>query len=165
MDQKHTLAVLVDNSAGVLTRVAGLFSRRGFNIDSLAVGETQDQCVSRMTIVVKCDNRLLEQVVEQLRKLQCVRSLEVLSPDQSVTRELILIKVRADSSRRAEVIQIANVFRARIIDVGRYSMVLELTGEPDKTLALTDLMSDFGILEIARTGIIALERGADTIHQ
>lgn len=162
--EKNTITVLVDNSAGVLARIAGLFSRRGFNIESLAVGETHDDKVSRITLIVPCDERILYQVVEQLRKLQCVRAVEVLSPDTRVSRELLLVKVKAGVEERNAVIQIAGVFRARIIDVSRESMTLELTGETDKTMAFADLMKDYGILELARTGMVALKRGALTIY-
>lgn len=161
--QKHTIAVLVDNSAGVLVRIAGLISRRGFNIDSLAVGETQHPDLSRITLIVPCDERVLYQVVEQLRKQQCVKAVEVLTPGACVARELILLKVRADSAQRGDIMQIAGVFRARVLDVGRESITLELTGETSKTEALMNLMDDYGILEMARTGVVALERGAANI--
>ena len=163
--EKNTLSVLVDNSSGVLARIAGLFSRRGFNIESLAVGETQDSDVSRITLIVPCDERVLYQVVEQLRKLQCVRAVDVLSPEARVARELLLLKVHAGIEERNAVIQVAGIFRARIIDVCRDSITLELTGETDKTIAFIDLMNDYGILEMARTGMVALKRGAQTIYE
>lgn len=162
--EKHLLAVLVDNSAGVLTRIASLFSRRGFNIESLAVGETQDPAISRITVIIPCDTRVLDQVIQQLQKLECVHSVSLLPSSASVRRELMLLKVRADASTRSEVMQIASVFRARVIDVGRESITLELTGENDKTQALLALMEDFGVLEMARTGSIALQRGPSTIY-
>lgn len=161
--QKHTIAVLVDNSAGVLVRIAGLISRRGFNIDSLAVGETQHPDLSRITLIVPCDQRILYQVVEQLRKQQCVKAVEVLTPGACVARELILVKVKANVTQRSEIMQIASVFRARVLDVGRESITLELTGETNKTEALIGLMNDYGILEMARTGVVALERGTANI--
>ena len=163
--EKHTLSVLVDNQAGVLVRVAGLFSRRGFNIESLAVGATHDENISRITIITRCDQRELDQVVSQLSKLVCVRAVQVLPRDRSISRELLLIKVNVDSTRRTEVMLIATAFRARILDVARESMTLELTGESTKISALIALMADFGILETMRTGIVALERDARTIYQ
>lgn len=163
--EKHTLSVLVDNHAGVLMRVAGLFSRRGFNIESLAVGETHDETVSRMTIITHCDQRELDQVVSQLGKLVCVRAVQVLPREKSISRELLLIKVNVESARRTEVMLIATAFRARVLDVARESMTLELTGESDKISALIALMADFGVLETMRTGIVALERDMKTIYQ
>lgn len=163
--EKHILSVLVDNHAGVLMRVAGLFSRRGFNIDSLAVGETQDEEVSRITIITCCDHRELDQVVSQLEKLVCVRGVQVLPPDASLCRELVLVKVKVNASQRTDVMLIATAFRARVLDIARESMTLELTGETTKISALISLMADYGVLEVMRTGIIALERDARTIYQ
>jgi len=159
----NILSVLVENSAGVLGRVIGLISRRGFNIESLTVGETQVSSVSRMTIIVLCDPDALDQIVEQLRKLICVIKVEVLPPDQAVCRELLLIKVSTTSKTRSEVLEIASIFRARVIDVSTGSLTLEITGDGGKADALIKLLGEFGILEMARTGVVSLKRGADTI--
>ena len=158
------LSVLVENSAGVLGRVIGLISRRGFNIESLTVGETQESSVSRMTIIVLCDPDALDQIVEQLRKLICVIKVEVLPPDRAVCRELLLVKVSTTSKTRSEVLEIASIFRARVIDVSTGSLTLEITGDGGKADALIGLLNEFGILEMARTGVVSLERGADTIY-
>jgi len=155
----HTLAVLVENSPGVLTRVAGLFSRRGFNIDSLAVGRTEDPEVSRMTIVVDGDDRVLEQVTKQLHKLVDVIKINDITADEYVDRELVLIKVNADHTQRVEVIQICDVFRARIVDLGRKTLTLECTGNQSKINALEESLRPYGIKELVRTGKIAMVRG------
>ncbi|KGK97747.1 acetolactate synthase [Methanococcoides methylutens] len=157
---KHTLAVLVENKYGVLTRVAGLFSRRGFNIDSLAVGITEDPTISRMTIVVRGDEHVLEQVTKQLNKLIEVIRVTDLGADESVERELALIKVNTDASNRAEIIQIVDIFRARIIDVASKSVTVEVTGDSNKIKAIQTLLKPFGIKEMARTGKVALTRGS-----
>ncbi|SET00154.1 acetolactate synthase, small subunit [Methanococcoides vulcani] len=157
---KHTLAVLVDNKYGVLARVAGLFSRRGFNIDSLAVGITEDPTISRMTIVVRGDDHVLEQVTKQLNKLIDVIRVTDLGSDESVERELALIKVNADANNRAEIIQIVDIFRARIIDVASKSVTVEVTGDSNKIKAIQSLLKPFGIKEMARTGKVALTRGS-----
>lgn len=157
---KHTLSVLVENKPGVLARVAGLFSRRGFNIDSLAVGPTENPALSRMTIVVAGEDHILEQVTKQLNKLINVVKISDLDPAESVSRELLLIKVGASDSNRANIIEIADIFRAKIIDVSRNSVVLEATGTPDKLAAIEDLVRPYGISELARTGKIALSRGS-----
>ncbi len=156
---KHTLSVLVENHAGVLSRVAGLFSRRGFNIDSLAVGVTEDPTVSRMTIVVDGDEYIVEQVSKQLNKLVDVIKIKKLNDNESVSRELALIKVNANATTRGEILQIAEVFRANVIDISKNTLTIEITGTQDKVAALEDMLKSFGIKEIARTGIIALERG------
>ncbi|MCS3923004.1 acetolactate synthase small subunit [Methanosalsum natronophilum] len=160
---KHTLAVLVENRHGVLSRVAGLFSRRGYNIDSLAVGVTEDPTISRMTIVVRGDDRVLEQVVKQLNKLIDVIRVTDIESEDSVDRELVLIKVASDVNTRAEIIQIVDIFRARIVDVSTKSLIIEITGNEDKILALEKLLRPFGIKELARTGKIALTRGAKKV--
>jgi acetolactate synthase-1/3 small subunit len=149
----------VENKPGVLTRVASLFARRGFNIDSLAVGTTEDPTLSRMTIVVSAEDELLEQVTKQLHKLINVIKIQDLDPEDMVDRELVLFKVNAPADRRHEVIEIANVFRAKIVDVGRNSVTVEATGSGDKLLAMEDLLRAYGIKELARTGRIALSRG------
>ncbi|UGV41756.1 acetolactate synthase small subunit [Methanococcoides orientis] len=157
---KHTLAVLVENKYGVLARVAGLFSRRGFNIDSLAVGITEDPTISRMTIVVRGDDHVLEQVTKQLNKLIDVIRVTDLGSEESVERELALIKVNSDDSNRSEIIQIVDIFRARIIDVASKSVTVEVTGDSNKIKAIQTLLKPFGIKEMARTGKVALTRGS-----
>ncbi len=156
---KHTLAVLVENRSGVLSRVASLFSRRGYNIDSLAVGVTEDPKTSRMTIVVDGDDHVLEQVTKQLNKLVDVIKVSDIGGDDSVERELALIKVSADVSARTEIIQIADIFRARIVDVAPKSITVEVTGDEAKIQAIEKLLRQFGIKEMVRTGKIALVRG------
>ena len=157
---KHTLSVLVENKAGVLARVAGLFSRRGFNIDSLAVGPTEDPALSRMTIVVGAEDHSLEQITKQLYKLINVIKISDLNPRESVSRELLLLKVNATDQTRANIIEIAGIFRANIVDVSRTSLTLEATGTPEKLAAIEDLVRPYGISELARTGKIALSRGS-----
>jgi acetolactate synthase-1/3 small subunit len=156
----HTLSVVVENKPGVLTRVASLFARRGFNIDSLAVGETEDPTLSRMTIVVNADERALEQVTKQLYKLINVLKVQDLDPKDMIDRELVLYKVNAAPDRRHEIIEIANVFRAKIVDVGKATLTIEATGTTDKLAAMEDLLRAYGIKELARTGKIALARGS-----
>jgi acetolactate synthase-1/3 small subunit len=157
---KHTLSVLVENKPGVLTRVASLFARRGFNIDSLAVGITEDPTLSRMTIVVDADDVAIEQVTKQLHKLINVLKIQNLDPKAMIDRELVLYKVNAAPERRHEIIEIANVFRAKIVDVGKASLTIEATGTSDKLAAMEDLLRAYGIKELARTGKIALARGS-----
>jgi acetolactate synthase I/III small subunit len=159
----HTLSVLVENKPGVLTRVTSLFSRRGFNIDSLAVGPTEDPTLSRITIVVSAEDTPLEQITKQLHKLINVIKIQDLDPSESIDRELVLFKVNAASERRHEIIEIANVFRAKVIDVGRQSLTIEATGSSDKIQAMEDLFRAYGIKELARTGKIALARGSRDI--
>ncbi len=156
---KHTLAVLVENKSGVLSRVASLFSRRGYNIDSLAVGVTEDPDVSRITIVVHGDDHVLEQVTKQLNKLIDVIKVSDLGGDATVERELALIKVTADADTRAEIINITDIFRARIIDVAPKSMTIEVTGDEGKVEAIEKLLRQFGIKEMVRAGKIAMVRG------
>jgi acetolactate synthase-1/3 small subunit len=156
---KRTIAVLVENRPGVLARVASLFRRRGFNIDSLSVGTTEREDISRMTIVVNGDERTIEQVVKQLNKLIEVIKVSDVS-ENSVHRELALIKVNAPPDRRGEIIEIANIFRARIVDVARDSFVIEITGDEDKINAFIDLMRQYGIKEVARTGVVSMARGS-----
>ena len=162
--QRHTLSVLVENSAGVLSQVSRLFSRKGYNIESLAVGTTDDGEVSRITIEVVCDDQQIKQIINQLRKQYAVYSVRRLPPDSSIRRELVLIKVQAESREvRNEVIQIANIFRASIIDVSTSTLTLAIIGEESKDDALERLLHEFGILELVRTGMVALERGHATI--
>lgn len=163
--KQRILCVLVNNESGVLLRVTSLISRRGFNIDSLAVGETADKSVSRMTIFVTCDDAALDQMKQQLCKLVCVRRLTVLEAEQALSRELILMKIATDSQTRGEVLEIANIFRARVLDVSHDSLTLEITGEGGKTNALIAMMEQYGILEIARTGAASLIRGKGTIYE
>ena len=159
--RRAVFSILVDNSSGVLSRVAGLFSRRGYNIDSLTVGETLDPKLSRMTITVTGDDDILEQIEKQLAKLVDVSKIQMLPADASVCRELILIKVAAKPEDRAQVIAIADIFRAKIVDVGEESMMIELTGNESKLDACTKLLEKFTILELARTGITGLSRGSE----
>ena len=156
----HTLSVLVENKPGVLTRVASLFARRGFNIDSLAVGPTEDPTLSRITIVVDAGDKPLEQVTKQLHRLINVIKIQDLDPREMVDRELVLFKVNAPSDRRHEIIEIANVFRTKIVDVGKNTVTIEATGAGDKLAAMEDLLRAYGIKELARTGKIALSRGS-----
>ncbi len=156
---KYTLSVLVENRSGVLSRVAGLFSRRGFNIDSLAVGVTENPDVSRMTIVVNGDEYTVEQVSKQLNKLIDVIKIRALENTDSVSRELALIKVNATAATRSEIIQIVEIFRAKIVDVSKNTLTVEISGATDKVEALEDMLKQFGIKEIVRTGTIAIERG------
>ena len=155
----HTISVLVEDKPGVLTRVAGLFAARGFNIDSLAVGPTNDDGLSRMTIVVQVDRKPLEQITKQLNKLVNVIKILEHEPGEAVERELMLAKVRADGEDRPRVMEIATVFRATVVDVTRSTLTLEATGKPEKLEALLQLLGDFGVIELARTGRIALARG------
>ena len=161
---KHTVAVLVENKSGVLTRVAGLFSRRGFNIESLAVGVTENADTSRMTIVVSGDDKVLEQVMKQLNKLIDVIRVSDIPQEDSVNRELALIKVGVDSSTRAEVMQIVDIFRAKIVDVGVKSLIVEVTGDESKISAIEQLLRQFGIKEMVRTGKVAMNRGAKVVQ-
>jgi acetolactate synthase-1/3 small subunit len=157
---KHTISVIVENKPGVLSRVSGLFSRRGFNIESLAVGTTEDPSMSRMTIVVAGDESELEQITKQLYKLIDTLKVFDLPPDKSIQSELVLAKVAASEKTRPEITQIAEIFRAKIVDVAETSMTLELTGEESKVEGAIKLLSKFGIKELVRTGRIALQRGS-----
>ncbi|MFH1784164.1 MAG: acetolactate synthase small subunit [bacterium] len=157
---KHTISVLVENKSGVLSRIAGLFSARGFNIESLAVGETEDHAISRMTIVVGGDERILEQVTKQLHKLIDVIKISDFTKESFINRDLILIKVTTEKSTRAEIMQLVDIFRAKIVDIGPKSVIIELTGSEDKVVAFTNLMKPFGIKEMVRTGRIAMTRGS-----
>ena len=161
--QRYTVGVLVDNEPGVLSRVSGLFFRRGFNIDSLAVGTTQDPEVSRITIVVKGDEPKVEQLVQQLYKLICVQKVQVMKHRNSVERQLLLVKVKADVAAREGLMRLVDIFKAKVLDVNKNSMVLQITGDNDKVAALLSLLEDYGILELVRTGVVALERGDDVM--
>ena len=160
---KHNIAVIVENKSGVLTRIAGLFSRRSFNIDSLSVGTTDNPEYSRMTITVQGDRDVLEQVIKQLSKLINVIRVSELDPSESLERELAVIKVSVDRENRSEIMQIVNIFRARIIDVSQRSMIIEVTGDEEKVEAIIQLLRQFGIKELARTGKVSIIRGARVI--
>ncbi len=155
---KYTLSVLVENHPGTLAKVVGLFSRRGFNIDSLAVGPTQDDTVSRITIEVTGNEQTVEQIAKQLGKLVDVIKIKTLVAEQAVKRCLVLVKVKTNSKTRSEIIEIANIFRAKIVDINTTSITAEITGDT-KIQAFIEMLEPFGIEEIARTGITALERG------
>jgi len=156
---KHTLAVIVENKPGVLTRVATLFRRRCYNIDSLTVGTTENPGISRMTIVVEGDGKVIEQVIKQLYKLIDVIKVIDITSESAVDRELVLIKVKADNSVRADIVQLVDIFRARIVDIGRSSLIVEATGDRGKIDALEDSLRPFGIIELVRTGKVAMVRG------
>jgi len=159
----HTIAVIVENRSGVLARIAMLFSRRSFNIDSLSVGTTENPEYSRMTISVQGDEDVLEQVIKQLSKLINVIRVSELDPADSVERELAVIKVSADKENRAEIIQLVDIFRAKIIDVSQRSMIIEVTGDEEKISAMERQLRQFGIKEMARTGKVSMVRGARVI--
>ncbi|ABK13913.1 MAG: acetolactate synthase small subunit [Methanothrix sp.] len=161
---KHTIAVIVENKPGVLTRISGLFSRRGFNIESLSVGATDNPAYSRMTISVEGDDVVLEQVVKQLSKLINVIRVSRLDPQESVERELAIIKVSANKDTRSEIMQIVSVFRARIIDVSPRSLIIEVTGDEKKVDALQQMLRQFGIKEMARTGKVSMVRGSKVVQ-
>lgn len=156
-------SILVENSAGVLSRVAGLFSRRGYNIDSLTVGETTDPKVSRMTVTVTGDDDVLEQIEKQLSKLIDVKEVVELPAEASVCRELVLVKVECDTTRRQEIIAISDIFRANIVDVSTKFVIIELTGAQSKLNAFIELLNGFKITELARTGITGLARGTASL--
>lgn len=162
--EKRILSLLVDNTAGVLSRISGLFSRRGYNIDSLTVGVTADERYSRMTVVCSGDEMILEQITKQLAKLVDVHDIKVLMPGESVSRELTLVKVSARAAQREGIISIANIFRANVIDVAKDSLVIEMTGTKSKLEAFIDLMGDYEILELARTGVTGLSRGTKDVR-
>ena len=161
----HTISVLVEDKPGVLTRVAGLFAARGFNIDSLAVGPTSDDGLSRMTLVVQVENKPLEQITKQLNKLINVLKIHEHEPGEAVERELMLVKVRAEGEARARVLEICDVFRVRVLDVTHRTITIEATGSPHKLGALLALLQDFGVVELSRTGRIALARGDRGIRE
>lgn len=156
---KHTISVLVENESGVLTRVAGLFSGRGYNIESLCVAETLDPTVSKMTIVTSGSDAIIEQIVKQLNKLVCVIKVVDLTETRYVDRELALIKVNAEEKHRAEILRIVDIFRGKIVDVSPKAFIIEVTGDSEKIEALLGLLKPMGIKDIARTGKIALARG------
>jgi acetolactate synthase-1/3 small subunit len=157
--KRRVLSVLVENKPSVLSRVTGLISRRGFNIDTLAVGPTEDPTLSRITITMVCDDVAYEQVTKQLRKLISAHKITDLTSEGAIERELVLFKVHATPEKRSEVIEIANIFRAKIVDVGKTSLTIEATGTESKLRGIEDLLRGYGIKEIIRTGIIAMSRG------
>lgn len=161
--RKMVLSILVDNTSGVLSRVAGLFSRRGYNIDSLTVGETEDSSLSRMTVVVSGDDQILEQIEKQLNKLEDVREIKELADGESVCRELVLVKVEANVTQRQSVIAVADIFRAKVVDVAKDSLMIELTGNQAKVDAFINLLDGLVIKELVRTGITGLTRGSGDI--
>lgn len=155
---RHTISVLVENKFGVLARVAGMFSGRGFNIDTLNVAPTQDPKFSRLTATVRGDDQQLDQCIRQLKKLVEVIDVKDFRQGQFVSRELVVVRVSADGSNRAEIIQICDIFRARIVDVSPQSVIIEMTGNDEKVSAFLDLLEPFGLLELARTGMVAMQR-------
>jgi len=158
--RKHTIAVLVENKFGVLSRVAGLFSARGYNIESLSVGETLDPTVSRMTLVVRGDDFIIEQVIKQLHKLIDVIKVTDLTEETHVERELVLMKVNAEPADRAEILRTGDIFRAKVVDVTPMAFTIEATGDEEKIEALIELLRPFGIQELVRTGKVAIARGS-----
>lgn len=161
--QKKVFQILVDNTSGVLSRISGLFSRRGYNIESITAGVTADERFTRITIVASGDDEILDQIEKQVAKLEDVRDIKELEPDKSVYRELCMIKVKADPSQRQGIIAMAGIFRANIIDVAPQSLMVEITGNQDKINAFIDMLEGYEILELARTGIAGLGRGTDNI--
>lgn len=161
--ERHVLSVLVRNSSGVLTRVSGLFARRGFNIDSLTVGRTENPEISRMTIALNGSEEVLEQFMKQLNKLEDVLRVLRLKPENSVYRELVLIKVKADSEQRAAINEVVRIFRSKIVDISPKTLTIELTGDESKINAHIKLMEEYEIKELVRTGVCALEMGSNDI--
>ena len=162
---KHVLSVFVENQTGVLVRIASMFSRREFNIDSLSVGVTQSPEFSRITIVVHGDENLVEQMIKQLEKMPVVKAVQRLDAATSVCRGMTLIKVKADDTNRLDVLKMAELFRAHVIDVRPTTLIFEITGDDEKVTAFTRLLAPYGIIEVIRTGLIALERGEHTIYE
>ena len=161
--KRRVLSILVDNTTGVLGRVAGLFSRRGYNIDSVSVGETENPEFSRMTVVVRGDDQIIDQIEKQLAKLEDVRCVKELKSNESVCRELILVTVGVPAENRPAVVAIADIFRAKIVDVSFDSMMIELTGNQEKLNAFVKLLDGYEIKELVRTGLAGLSRGADAL--
>ena len=155
---KHTLSVLVEDESGVLTRIAGLFARRGFNIESLAVGPAVQVGISRITMVVPAEEKTIDQLTKQLYKLVNILRVQDISNIPCVERELMLLKVNASASRRSEILEITQIFRARVVDLSESSLIIEVTGDPGKMMAIEQILTPFGITEIARTGKISLTR-------
>ena len=162
--QKKVLSLLVDNNPGVTSRISGLFSRRGYNIDSFSSGVTTDERFTRITIVCSGEANILDQIVKQVEKLEDVHDVKILAPESSVIRELVLVKVAADATQRQGVISIAELFRANVVDVSNDSLVIEMTGSKSKLEAFISLMMDYEILELARTGVTGLSRGSEDVR-
>ncbi len=160
---QRVYSLLVDNNPSVLSRISGLFSRRGYNIDSITAGVTADPKYTRITIVTHGDELVLSQIERQVRKLEDVREIKALDPEDSVCRELIMVKVKADAAQRTDIISVADIFRAKIVDVAPNSVMIELTGNQNKLDAFLNLLDGYEILEIARTGITGLSRGSDNV--
>lgn len=160
---QRIFSLLVDNNPGVLSRIAGLFSRRGYNVDSITAGVTADPRFTRITIVASGDELILSQIEKQVRKLIDVREIKVLKPESSVCRELIMVKIRANAAQRSEVVSVADIFRAKIVDVEQDSLMIELTGTQSKLDAFLNLLDGYEILELARTGITGLSRGSKDV--
>ena len=158
--RKQALSILVENTSGVLSHISGLFSRRGYNIESFSSGVTADPRYTRITIVASGDEQILEQIEKQLAKLEDVRNIKKLEPGTSVTRELILVKIKAKDTERQAILSVTNIFHGKVVDVTNDSMVIELTGHQDKLDAFMDLLQGYEILELARTGITGLTRGS-----
>ena len=165
MIRRYVLSVLVQNTSGVLSKVTALFSRRGYNIRSLSVGETHDPKISRITIELVGDEAILEQIQKQLAKLVDVVKIRGLRSKSAVYKELVLVKVKSSSTSRASIIELCDIFRTKIVDICKESMIIELSGSPEKNDALLNLLDEYGIIELARTGITALQRGSGSIHE
>ena len=161
LNMKHTLSVLVEDEAGVLSRISGLFARRGFNIESLAVGPAEKLGISRITMVIPGDNRTIEQLIKQLYKLVNILKVQDITNIPCVERELVLLKIKASEYNRAAILEIANIFRAKIVDIAPDHLILEVTGDPGKMVAIEQLLASYGIVEIARTGKISLVRASN----
>ena len=160
---KFVIAVYVENRFGVLTRVTSMFTRRGFNIDALTVGETESPAYSRITISMSGDGYARDQMINQLRKLFNVKKVEVLEPEHSINRELMLMKVKNSSENRQDILSAVDIFRSKIIDYSTEALCIEITGDPSKIDAFVEIMKPFGIIELCRTGIVALERGSGSL--
>ena len=160
---KHTISVLVENKAGVLSRISGLFARRGFNIDSLAVGTTEDKNISRITLLVDGDDYIAEQVTKQLNKQIDVIKVRKLDQDEITRRELVLVKVKMSSAQRGEIIDIVKIMQGEIVDISHTTLTVELSDRPEKVDLLIELLSHYNIVEVARTGTIALQKGAEIV--
>lgn len=163
--KKFTISLLVANKHGVLTRIAGLFAKRAYNIDNLSVGKTEDPTISRMTIVTECDEEIKEQIVKQLEKLIDVKYVQIMENQTSVMRELMLIKIKMENGMNIQLMEAINVFRAKVIDMAPDSIIVEITGQTDKLNAFIQYVKIFGIMELARTGLTALKRGSETLEQ
>ena len=160
---KHTISVLVENKAGVLSRISGLFARRGFNIDSLAVGTTEDKNISRITLLVEGDDYIAEQVTKQLNKQIDVIKVRKLNKDEITRRELVLVKVKMSAAQRGEIVDIVKIMQAQIVDLSHMTMTVEMSDRPDKIDILIEMLSHYNIIEVARTGTIALQKGAESV--